>query len=205
MANPPSRQPRTRPPEERRRQLLEAAQRLFLEKGVESTSVEDITSAAMVSKGSFYLHFASRTDVIEALRTDFVENLFASVKADVDRERKGDWKSRLMAWVTACALGYLTTARLHHLLFTTAPVPSRDGLTRNILIDDLTDLLNAGCRSHAWELKDPAFTSVFLFNALHAVVDQGKCMESTDEREALLANIRLHTEQLIFTKPYPMA
>lgn len=200
MANPTAKQPRTRPPEERRRQLLEAAKRLFLEKGVDNTSVEDITSTAMVSKGSFYLHFASRTDVIEALRTDFVENLFASVKADVDREEEGDWKARLMVWVTACATGYLKTTRLHRLLFTAAPSPSRSGLTQNILIDDLRELLVAGCRSHVWELTDPAFTAVFLFNALHAVVDHRNQIETPNEREALLSNIRLHTERLMCTR-----
>ncbi|PYE37098.1 TetR family transcriptional regulator [Rhizobium sp. PP-WC-1G-195] len=180
---------------------MTAAERLFLEKGVENTSIEDITSDAVVSKGSFYLHFTSKTEVVEALRKDFVENLAGFVKADVEREHESDWNARLMAWVTACALGYLRATRLHHLLFTTTPAPSREGLTRNILIDDLTELLKAGCRNHVWELDDPAFTAVFLFNALHAVIDKGNRTESFEEREALLANIRLHAQRLVFTKP----
>jgi hypothetical protein len=38
--------PRTKPPEERRDELMNAAQRLFLEHGVGPTTIEQITSAA---------------------------------------------------------------------------------------------------------------------------------------------------------------
>ncbi|MET0359145.1 MAG: TetR/AcrR family transcriptional regulator [Pararhizobium sp.] len=201
MTKSPATSQRTRPPEERRRQLMTAAGRLFVEKGVETTSIEDITSGAGVSKGSFYLHFSSKMEVIEALRNDFVENLLGFVKAEVGRERDGDWSARLTTWVTACAVGYLQATRLHHLLFSTAPAPSREGLTRNILIDDLTDLLQTGCRNQAWHLEDPAFTSVFLFNALHAVVDRDGRTERLEERDALLANLRLHARRLVLTQP----
>ncbi|WP_156468024.1 TetR/AcrR family transcriptional regulator [Rhizobium sp. Leaf371] len=176
---------------------MTAAERLFLEKGVENTSIEDMTSGAAVSKGSFYLHFTSKADVVEALRNDFVENLVSFITAKVEREHEGDWSARLTTWVTACAEGYLNATRLHHLLFSAAPAPARKGLTQNILIDDLRDLLEAGCRDHAWSLEDPAFTAVFLFNALHAVVDQGEKGRSAEERDALLRNIRLHTQRII--------
>ena len=53
--------------EEKRQELLNAAEKLFCEKGYEGTSVQDILNVAEMSKGGFYHHFASKEDVIKAL------------------------------------------------------------------------------------------------------------------------------------------
>jgi AcrR family transcriptional regulator len=46
--------------------LLEAAQRLFLEHGIESVSIDDITREASVAKGSFYRYFHDKEDLVRA-------------------------------------------------------------------------------------------------------------------------------------------
>ena len=53
--------------EEKRQELLNAAEKLFCAKGYEDTSVQDILNVAEMSKGGFYHHFASKEDVIKAL------------------------------------------------------------------------------------------------------------------------------------------
>ena len=53
--------------QEKRRALLDAAYDLFLERGAAKTSVEDITSRAKVGKGTFYLYFADKGAVTQAL------------------------------------------------------------------------------------------------------------------------------------------
>ena len=53
--------------QEKRRALLDAAYELFLERGTSKTSVEDITSRAKVGKGTFYLYFADKGSVTQAL------------------------------------------------------------------------------------------------------------------------------------------
>ena len=52
--------------EEKRQELLNAAEKLFCAKGYEGTSVQDILNVAEMSKGGFYHHFASKEDVIKA-------------------------------------------------------------------------------------------------------------------------------------------
>ena len=51
--------------EEKRQELLNAAEKLFCAKGYEGTSVQDILNVAEMSKGGFYHHFASKEDVRE--------------------------------------------------------------------------------------------------------------------------------------------
>lgn len=58
---------RTKQPEARRDQLLDAAERLFAEKGYAETTVADIAEAAGVAKGTFYLYFPSKEHCVTAL------------------------------------------------------------------------------------------------------------------------------------------
>lgn len=53
--------------QETRAHLLDAAERLFSEQGVTSTSLNDIARAAGVTRGALYHHFKNKTDLIEAL------------------------------------------------------------------------------------------------------------------------------------------
>jgi len=66
-----------RRPTERRTELLDAAERLFAERGLSATTVADITGAAGVSKGSFYGYFSSRDELVEALNARLGDELFA--------------------------------------------------------------------------------------------------------------------------------
>lgn len=54
-------------PEERRRQLLDIAQRLFLKQGYEKTSVSEIVRTAGLSQGAFYYYFKSKMEILIAL------------------------------------------------------------------------------------------------------------------------------------------
>jgi AcrR family transcriptional regulator len=47
--------------------LLEAAERLFLEHGLENVTIDDITREAGVAKGSFYRYFTSKHDLSRSL------------------------------------------------------------------------------------------------------------------------------------------
>jgi AcrR family transcriptional regulator len=55
--------------------LLEAAQRVFSEKGLDRAKVEDITSQAGLSKGAFYLHFDSKGDAFKQLLSGVLAHL----------------------------------------------------------------------------------------------------------------------------------
>lgn len=52
---------------ETREGLLDAAVRVFAEKGVSQASLADIATAAGVTRGAIYWHFKNKTDLIDAL------------------------------------------------------------------------------------------------------------------------------------------
>lgn len=51
----------------KKRNVLQAAKHLFIEKGFRSTSVQDIIDEAKISKGTFYNYFSSKNDCIVAI------------------------------------------------------------------------------------------------------------------------------------------
>ena len=59
---------RNKYPEETVNQILEASYRLFMEKGYEHTSIQDILGALNgLSKGAIYHHFKSKEDILDAV------------------------------------------------------------------------------------------------------------------------------------------
>lgn len=55
--------------------ICQAALDLFLERGLEPTTVEEITKAAGVAKGSFYRYFHDKTGIVDALFTPLEETV----------------------------------------------------------------------------------------------------------------------------------
>src|ERR1700683_1933817 len=108
--------PRTKPPETRRDDLMNASQRLFLSQGIASTTIEQITTGADVAKGTFYLYFSSKEDLLAALRDRFGQKLLIKIKAAIAQKRKDDLKGKLATWASACVAGYLDSIRLHDIL-----------------------------------------------------------------------------------------
>jgi len=50
-----------------RDQIVEAADRLFYERGFEHTSFADIAEAVQISRGNFYYHFKSKDEILDAV------------------------------------------------------------------------------------------------------------------------------------------
>ncbi|MGB4589905.1 MAG: TetR/AcrR family transcriptional regulator [Clostridiaceae bacterium] len=59
--------------EVRKQEILVAARELFIKKGYDQTSINDILKIVDIAKGTFYYYFASKEEVLEAIILDVVE------------------------------------------------------------------------------------------------------------------------------------
>lgn len=55
---------------DRRRQIIEAAQRCFMRNGFDATSMADIIAESGVSAGSLYVHFENKVDIIRQVASE---------------------------------------------------------------------------------------------------------------------------------------
>lgn len=58
--------------EERRKEILLTARKLFVQKGYDQTSVNDILKIVDIAKGTFYYYFSSKEEVLQAIIMDIV-------------------------------------------------------------------------------------------------------------------------------------
>jgi AcrR family transcriptional regulator len=168
--------PRTKPADERRRDLLDAGLAVFAAQGVPATVVEDITRRAGVAKGTFYLYFDSKERLLAALQERFEADMVGRIEAAV-AAAGDDWGAKLDAWVGACFRDYPAEAALHDVLFhpaaTAATEAARaDRAGRPTLVTSLRRLIAAGVRAGAYRVADPDLTATFLCHALHGAYDR---------------------------------
>ncbi|PLX85705.1 MAG: hypothetical protein C0617_03220 [Desulfuromonas sp.] len=71
---------------ETRKAILEAALRLFSEKGFEGTSMEELARAAGVGKGTIYGYFKAKDDIFLAYCEEEVEYAFQTLAETLDPE-----------------------------------------------------------------------------------------------------------------------
>ena len=63
----------SKPPEERRQELIQTARELFISQGYEKTMVGDIVRQVGVAQGLFYYYFRSKQDIFLAVINQFTE------------------------------------------------------------------------------------------------------------------------------------
>jgi AcrR family transcriptional regulator len=77
----------TKNPEIRKSELLDAAEGLFSKKGYDKTSINDIVHKVGVAQGTFYYHFSSKEEMVEALTDRYIESMLHKIIEIVGSER----------------------------------------------------------------------------------------------------------------------
>ncbi|MBB4188983.1 AcrR family transcriptional regulator [Sinorhizobium terangae] len=168
---------------------MNAAQRLFLENGLAATTIEQITSAADVAKGTFYLYFSSKEAVLAALSDRFTIQYAAMLRSSIEERPARDWKGKIAAWAKTGVTGLLDAGALAEILFHAHQRPV-DWNRHKTLVTPLGELLRAGSSEGAWSIDDPHFTATFLFSGLHGAVDDALFGAKPINRSELVRKVR---------------
>jgi TetR/AcrR family transcriptional regulator, transcriptional repressor for nem operon len=157
--------PRTQPADVRRDQLLDAAERVLLKRGLRATTVADVADAAGVAKGTMYLYFRSKDDLLSGLRARYLDRYTAALDTGGSSARE-----RLRRLVVALFDFGVAHHELHHLLFHEAGFSEADAFVgvRNRIVADVT----AGMEDGEFAIDDPTLTASFVLHGVHgALVD----------------------------------
>jgi AcrR family transcriptional regulator len=152
---------RVRRPADRPDELLDAAASLFATKGIDATTVEEITRKAGVSKATFYLYFSSKDEVIAAFARRLVEPLLSETTLVTLHEADED---AFLESVVERMIGYLFDNPHLAALFAREPA----------LADALSEIFAAGLRAgvsaKVFEVDDPYMTALLLSHAVGSSV-----------------------------------
>lgn len=182
--NGPSRGPRRRPPEERREQLLDAAESVLLRQGLGASTIADVAEAAGVAKGTLYLYFESKDALLADLRTRYLARFAQAVDASVGSLRASPG-TRLDRFVDGLFEFSAANQSLHHLLFHEAGFSEQDAFAgaRSIIEQVIAD----GAAAGSFAVRDPAIAAGFLFHGLHGLLVDAMHGEPTERTRYMAA------------------
>jgi TetR/AcrR family transcriptional regulator, cholesterol catabolism regulator len=116
----PAPSPPTRPAlraryESRRREVIDAAARLFAERGYDGTSMSELTAATGLAAGGIYHYFEGKDDILIAICDELLEPLLERAREIVAAEAPAAEQLRelVRAWVS-----HVVEHRHHMLVFT---------------------------------------------------------------------------------------
>lgn len=85
--------------ERTRQRLLDAAKKVFKQRTYPDTRVDDITREAGTSHGAFYLYFANKAEVLEALAIETAERMYSLADELEGMERGEKGFEQLKTWM----------------------------------------------------------------------------------------------------------
>jgi AcrR family transcriptional regulator len=158
--------PRREPPNVRREQLLDAAQQVLLERGLRAATVADVAEAAGVAKGTMYLYFESKDELLAGLRARYLDRYAEAVRVS-PRSSVSERIRQMIVGLYDFAAGH---HELHHLLFHEAGFSEADAFIG--VRKQLSELIEEGVASGEFEVSDVELATGFILHGVHgALVD----------------------------------
>lgn len=145
--------------------ILASARTLFIERGFEAVSIDDIAAGAGIAKGGLYHHFRSKLDVFEAVLHAVQAELAAQLEARIGRN-KGP---RTPKTIATNLLIYLQAA-------------TQDELRRLILVDG-----PAALGWERWRKLDDAHFMASIHSGIVAIMPAGTPTAEIDSAARLIA------------------
>ena len=163
----------------RRADLVAAAVRAFAANGVSATSVDDIVRAAGVAKGTFYLYFESRDDMVTAVAERLVDGIGHEMdKALAARDRSAAQRITGIAAAMAHVGEDANERELVEALHQPGNAAVHDRLSGRIvdrLMSAVTVVIADGITRGEFVAQDPRRAAAFVlgsFASLHDIVHE---------------------------------
>ncbi len=191
---------------QRREQILEAALTIFTHSGIDHARMEDIAEEAGLSKGTLYLYFESKDDLIHSLLEQLSEAYGQPVQAIAGDE--GPVIERLYALAHAMVDYTEQLTEIWPVIYESYAWALREEEIRRMMQRHfdasrtlLEDLIRKGIQQGEFRRVDPAETALQLV-ALHEGLQQLRALygETTDWRATMLHAVALIVAAL---KPHP--
>lgn len=187
--------------EGRREQLLDAAERVILRKGLTSATVSDVTTEAGVAKGTFYLYFSTKDDVVRALQARMYEFLLQRIAEAYASATDGDWWTQVDQVLEAIVDFDVEHGDWHRLVMQSTTAPADMRRHEQQIIGALTAAISKGVEEGAFAADDPEMFAVMLFHAGQGVSHHAIMSDEGPSRERLLRAMQGFFRQALSPAP----
>lgn len=178
----------TKDPETRRKEFIEAARELFMEKGFDQTSVSDITNKLCMSHGSFFYYFKSKNEVMKEVINNnlnywekFMKDLVSNDKIDALEKLKVIFSLTIESQKSKQNINEFLQKEGNAIMYR-----EHRKRAREIVIPLLTQVVEQGVKEGTFEVEYPRETVEFVS---YIVENLGDSLEAAQNEEEYLRKI----------------
>ena len=198
----------TKAPEDRRKDLLDAGLRVFCDKGIKDATISDITRAADMAKGTFYLYFDSKDHLLAALKERFIESMMSEAFSLLAAVGQDDWwelTDRTIEAMVDFPLRHPEELKVFYFQIPSSPE------TQDILSESdtrvwemATESIQAGIDAGVFSASDPALAAMFIHEAIDGAV-RHRIMYGIDiDRDRLVAAAKEMARKILAPERLPL-
>jgi TetR/AcrR family transcriptional regulator, transcriptional repressor for nem operon len=159
---------RREPPEVRREQILDAAAAVFVSRGLDDATMAEVAQAAGVAKGTVYLYFDSKSELLTALRSRYTKQWLEQTKRLDSLPGRGGYARQLKSFLGETYDFHADNQELHHLLFHSSGVAESEPLEQARTA--LARFITHGSETGELAVDNPQETAAFLLEGLHGIL-----------------------------------
>jgi AcrR family transcriptional regulator len=151
----------TKAPDVRRKELVEAAEKLFRENGWEQTSVSDIVRKVGVAQGTFYYYFKSKDEVLDAVLEHYLKDHLERAVREILSDDSIDAMQKLQRIVNATLTFQKEDRNLIEFLHADRNMVSHQKYmvkVRDVFVPLITEALEEGIREGFFTISYPRET-----------------------------------------------
>jgi len=194
----------TKVPEERKQELIDTAERLFLEKGYEQTTVADIVREIEVAQGTFYYYFSSKEEILEAIIEKDITALEEDVRQIMSRE-DANAAIKLNAVVNSI-IGISTSRReIMDYLHEESNAVMHEKMERHTierLVPLMTRVVAEGAHAGIFDVQYPTESVEFLLASLVYFFHHPEIFADPMRREKMLSSLETILGRTLAVKDY---
>lgn len=171
-------------------QLLDASEALFARQGVAATTVSDITEAAGVAKGTFYLYFDSKEQLLGTLKERFIEGMVDVVAEATGDVEPADIRERGDQLVAAVVDYELAHRHMLEVAVRESPDPDTADLfaeANRRMIGLIEAAIHSGASAGQVRVEDPETTASLIYFGLTGTLYHVLLYEEEMDRDRLVA------------------
>ncbi|MFL6111198.1 MAG: TetR/AcrR family transcriptional regulator [Catenulispora sp.] len=184
-----------RAPQARPEQILDAATEILLTKGLLGMTMDEIAGTAGLAKGTTYLYFKSKAQVLAALRIRHVQRMLEACTAAAAAGRPVPTIVRVERFVETVWDFTVANAPLLQLLFHEAG--GDDGTEIGMTCDGLMVYVREGMASGEFAVRDPDTIVSFLVHGMHGAFASGLHGSPAARRDMLKSVKAVFRRQLL--------
>ncbi|NLO94212.1 MAG: TetR/AcrR family transcriptional regulator [Clostridiaceae bacterium] len=171
--------------DERKNEILDASEKLFLEKGYVQCTIKDILKAVDIARGTFYYYFESKEEVLDAVIARSVDTMTDRAEEILELEDIDPLEKLIRMFSVLCFSGEEENDSLDNICKPENALLHQKTLAAAVesIAPVLEKVIVEGNQRKVWNCKYPLqYMEIFLVSAL-SITDEGIFKSDADSRK----------------------